>query len=110
MEKRKRRSDRTHIVYRLTNTSTGETYIGITVSTGRAYKRSLTERWKRHVSRAMYQSHDWSICRSIREWGPGAFSREIISLVRGKAQAHSIETMLIHEQRPALNSTIKSNC
>ena len=75
MEKRKRRSDRTHIVYRLTNTSTGETYIGITVSTGRAYKRSLTERWKRHVSRAMYQSHDWSICRS----NTGVGSRGLLS-------------------------------
>ena len=105
--KRKRRSDRTHVVYQLTNRVTAEIYIGITVATGRAYNRSLKERWKRHVSRATHQSHEWNLCESIRQHGEKAFSREILHLIRGKAAAHSTETSLIHSLQPALNSTIK---
>ncbi len=108
-KKRKRRSDRTHVVYQLTNTVTGEIYIGITVSTGRAYVRSLKERWKRHVSRATRQTMEWNLCNSIRQYGERAFSREILHLIRGKAAAHSMETALIHNLKPALNSTIKMN-
>jgi hypothetical protein len=108
-KKRKRRSDRTHVVYRLTNTVTGEIYIGITVATGRAYVRSLKERWKRHVSRATRQTMEWNLCNSIRQYGERAFSREIIHLIRGKAAAHSMETALIHSLKPALNSTIKTH-
>jgi len=106
--KRKRRSDRKHLVYQLTNTVTSEIYIGITVVTGRAYKHSLNERWKRHVSRAIHQSMNWNLCQSIRQHGDKAFKKEILHLIRGKAAAHSIETSLIHGLRPSLNSTIKS--
>jgi len=105
--KRKRRSDRTHLVYQLTNLFTAEVYIGITVVTGRGYQRSLNERWKRHVSRATHQSHTWNLCESIRQHGEKAFSKEILHLIRGKAPAHSVETALIHSLQPALNSTIK---
>jgi hypothetical protein len=108
-KKRKRRSDRTHVVYQLTNTVTGEIYIGITVATGRAYLGSLKERWKRHVSRATRQTMEWNLCNSIRQYGERAFSREILHLIRGKAAAHSMETALIHSLKPALNSTIKTH-
>ena len=108
-KKRKRRSDRTHVVYQLTNMVTGEIYIGITVATGRAYLGSLKERWKRHVSRATRQTMEWNLCNSIRQYGERAFSREILHLIRGKAAAHSMETALIHSLKPALNSTIKTH-
>lgn len=104
MKKRKRRSDRTHLIYRLTNQITGEFYIGITVVTGKAYNRSLKERWKRHVSRAIHEDKCWSICESIRQHGEKAFTREILQKVRGKAQAHQIETRLIQEFQPSLNT------
>tara|TARA_B110000503_G_scaffold74192_1_gene114608 strand:+ start:717 stop:1061 length:345 start_codon:yes stop_codon:yes gene_type:complete len=104
IKKRKRRSDRTHIVYQLTNETTGQIYIGITVVTGKAFKRSLTERWKRHVSRTKHESHEWPICKSIREYGEQAFTREILHTIRGKKQAHSLETLLIREFQPQLNT------
>jgi len=105
-KKRKRRSDRTHLVYQLTNTVTGEIYIGITVVTGKAYNRSLNERWKRHVSRAKHEDKCWSICESIREHGEKVFRKQILEKIRGKAQAHKRETELIHLLRPELNSTL----
>ena len=104
--KRKRRSDRTHLVYQLTNSVTGEIYIGVTVVTGKAYNRSLNERWKRHVSRAKHEDKCWSICESIREHGDKVFRKQILEKIRGKAQAHKRETELIHSLRPALNSTL----
>ena len=102
--KRKRRSDRSHIIYQLTNLNTAETYIGITVVTGRAYVKSLNERFKRHVSRAKYQNLEWKICQSIREHGPQAFKQDILVVVRGKAAAHATETALIHQIKPSLNT------
>ena len=103
-KKRKRRSDRTHLIYQLTNTATGEFYIGLTVVTGKAYNRSLTERWKRHVSRAIRENKCWKICESIREHGAEVFQRQILQKVRGKSLAHQVETKLIHSLRPQLNT------
>lgn len=103
-KKRKRRSDRSHLIYQLTNCNTSEIYIGITVVTGRAYIKSLKERFKRHVSRAMYQNLEWKICQSIREHGPQAFKLDILKVVRGKADAHTTETQLIHQIQPSLNT------
>ena len=103
-KKRKRRSDRTHLVYQLTNTITGEIYIGITVVTGKAYNRSLNERWKRHVSRAIHEDKCWSICESIREHGKEVFKKQILEKIRGKAQAHQRETELIKSLLPQLNT------
>jgi len=105
-KKRKRRSDRTHLIYQLTNEITGEIYIGVTVVTGKAYNRSLNERWKRHVSRATHETKCWSICESIRTHGDRVFRKQILEKIRGKAQAHKRETELIHLLRPSLNSTL----
>ena len=101
---RKRRSDRTHIIYRLTNTVTGEHYIGLTVAVGRAFQKSVKDRLRRHIVRAQNENHDWALCNSIRQYGPQAFSCEIYEFVRGKAAAHKRETQLIKELRPTLNT------
>tara|TARA_Y100000389_G_scaffold70189_1_gene66903 strand:+ start:1285 stop:1713 length:429 start_codon:yes stop_codon:yes gene_type:complete len=106
MQKRKRRSDRKHLIYRIDNIITGEFYIGVTVVTGRAFNKSLQSRFKRHISRAIHEDKKWSICESIRFYGSEAFKPSIIEHVRGKAEAHKRETELIHELRPQLNSTI----
>ena len=105
--KRKRRSDRNHIVYRLQNTVTGESYIGITVSGGHTQKaknKSLLVRWQKHVRRALTENKDWLLCTSIREYGAEAFTREIIEIVRGKKAAHERELELIREYSPELNT------
>jgi len=104
-KKRKRRSDRTHLIYQITNQQTGDFYIGITVVTGKAYNRSLNERWKRHVSRATYENKIWAMCEAIRTYGPQSFERKIIEKIRGKAQAHQRETELIKALNPTLNTS-----
>ena len=109
---RKKRSDRNHIIYKVTNTFTQELYIGITQCIGRAYLGSIKKRWKQHVSRANTQTHQWSLCNSIRQYGEQSFKIELVEVVRGKKPAHSREVELIHELNPSLNtaSLIKEFC
>ena len=109
---RKKRSDRNHIIYKITNQVTQEFYIGITQCLGRAYLTSIKKRFKQHVSRAFNDNLEWAICRSIREYGETAFKIEIQEVVRGKRPAHSRETQLIQEFKPSLNTTsiLTTNC
>lgn len=101
---RKRRSDRNHIIYRIDNTVTGEFYIGITVLVGNAYQKSVKSRLKKHITRAYNETHEWTICKNIREHGPKAFAVSVYEVVRGKAFAHSREVELIKTLRPQLNT------
>jgi predicted GIY-YIG superfamily endonuclease len=100
---RKKRCDRNHIIYQITNQVTGEFYIGITQCIGRAILFSIKKRFNQHVSRAITQNFDWTLCNSIRQYGADNFKIKVIEIVRGKSTAHSKEVELIHELRPQLN-------
>ena len=108
MSKRKKRSDRNHIIYQLTNTVNGEKYIGVTVVTGRAYLKSLRSRWIRHIYKATKAMAQYPISESIREYGEQAFTREILTKVRGKKNAFEMESQLINEIRPKLNTRMQT--
>lgn len=101
---RKRRSDRNHLIYKLTNLVTQDTYVGITVIPGRAVKKALDERWKRHVHRALNENRNWKLCEAIRAHGPTNFHRETLKVVRGKALAHREERVLIATLGATLNT------
>jgi len=108
MKKRKKRSDRNHIIYKLTCDITGESYIGLTVATGRAYLKSLRSRWIRHIYKANVGMADYPISIAIREYGVEKFSREILKIVRGKKNAFLVESELINELRPSLNTRMRA--
>jgi len=98
---RKRRSDRRHIIYQLTNTANSNAYIGITAG----YRlKDLKVRVNKHVRRALTEDKDWTLCREIREHGPENFVYEILEIVRGKTAAHAKERELIGELCPTLNT------
>lgn len=99
----KRRSDRNHIVYRLTCVPTGERYIGITVVRGRAIQRSVRIRWEGHVYHAVVEGRNGPLQQRIREHGPHSFTQEVICVMRGKQAAHDRERELIRELNPELN-------
>jgi hypothetical protein len=103
MMKRKTRSDRNHAIYCITNTVTGEQYIGVTVCSG-SIKQALKVRVQKHIRRALTENKDWALCRSIREHGPENFVYGLIEKVRGKAQAHVRERELTREHSPVLNT------
>jgi tRNA(Ser,Leu) C12 N-acetylase TAN1 len=102
LAKRKRRSDRNHIAYRLTAPN-GLVYVGITHVEGTPLK-SLNRRWLKHVNRAKNDGKDWALCCAIREFGSEAFRVEIIERIRGKTAAHAREVELIAELQPQLNT------
>ena len=102
IKRRKRRSDRNHIVYQI---SVGaKVYIGVTYVENASPSKSLARRWRKHVQRAMNENKDWSLCRAIRKYGPDAFEVEIVEIVRGKEAAHQYERQLIREINPSLNT------
>ena len=101
--KRKGRSDRNHVVYRLICTQTDETYYGVTVARGRAYKKSMLARWKHHVRNALVYGKETLLYDRLREVGPEAWKLEIVSVVLGKQPAHDFERSLIKEHQPELN-------
>jgi len=100
---RKRRSDRNHAVYQIVCKPTGERYIGLTVVRGRAVQKSVKIRWDGHVHHAVVEGRDNPLQRRIREFGPEAFSHELLQVVRGKQPAHDIEKGLIVNMKPELN-------
>ena len=67
MMNRKKRSDRNHVLYRVICQDTGDSYIGLTVAQGQAFVRSVKVRWQKHVSRAIREDKDWSMCQFIRD-------------------------------------------
>ena len=104
IKKRKRRNDRMHLIYLLTNTVTSETYIGMAACIDRSGKETLAARFSRHVGRALNQDKSWKLCESIRKYGREVFHAEIITFVRGKAAAHALETEMKKAGSPQLNS------
>ena len=103
MTTRRRRQDTNHAVYVITNTVTGQQYLGITVC-GPNVRRALKIRIQKHVRRALTENKDWNLCRSIREYGSQAHTYGLLEIIRGRRPAHARERELIREHNPALNS------
>jgi hypothetical protein len=100
---RKRRSDRNHIIYVITNTKTNEQYIGIT-GVNTTVKQSLYVRIRKHVQRAYSENKPWSLYENIRKHGTESFVYGVVEIVRGKTLAHQREIELIKQFCPKLNT------
>ena len=96
---RKKRNDRNYILYELRVDN--RTYIGLTVSQGRAFLRSVKVRVQKHISRAFVENKDWSLCHAIQN--AESISYSVIEVVRGRKNAYQRERELIAEYAPKLN-------
>lgn len=104
-KKRKRRSDRNHVIYVIRSTKTKQFYIGLTaVCFGGNVKRTMARRLQKHVQRALTENKDWGLSCAIRKYGSDNFMIEQMEIVRGKKLAHSRETRLIKDLDPKLNT------
>jgi hypothetical protein len=101
---RKRRCDRTHLVYVITNTITGDQYVGITVQNPGGVFKTLHRRVQKHVQRALAEDRGWALSESIRAHGAAAFTFGLIDRVRGRKPAHQREREIIREHQPRLNT------
>jgi hypothetical protein len=101
---RKKRSDRNHVLYKITCVDTGDSYIGLTVAQGQAFLRSVKIRWQKHVSRAKREDKAWKLCEFLRQYDDATWSYEVVEVVRGRKPAHQRERELIEECQPTLNT------
>lgn len=100
----KRRSDRNHIVYRLV--VNGKDYIGVTVKDTATAAKSPRRRVSKHWYRRNEQGKNgWRLYREIRKLSDRTeILAEVITIIRGKAEAHAYERELIRIEDPALNT------
>lgn len=96
---RKKRNDRNYVLYRLY--VDGSDYIGLTVSNGRAFLRSVKVRVQKHISRAKVEAKDWSLCEALRS--ADVVEYEVLEVIRGRKAAYQRERELIAEYEPSLN-------
>ena len=99
---RKKRTDRTHIIYKIMSGT--DFYIGVTAKTESTVVKSLRVRMNKHLYRSRSEDKSWALYEALRERGPGAFAYGIMAVVRGKSAAHQLERALIRELRPNLNT------
>lgn len=102
--RRKRRSDRNHIIYRLV--VNGKDYIGVTVKDTNTPLQSLRRRVGKHWYRRKEQGKNhWTLYREIANLKDRSeIEAEILEIVRGKSEAHARERELIRMYLPVLNS------
>jgi hypothetical protein len=103
--KRRVRNDRNHIVYSLRNVVTGEFYIGVSAIIGQAKKKTLTERFRRHLSRAKNENKPWALHESLRAYPDvKSWEKVVLAVVRGRKNAHQLERSFIDDHDPNLNT------
>jgi hypothetical protein len=99
---RKKRSDRNYVLYQLT--ADNETYIGLTVSQGQAFLRSVKVRVQKHLSRAKKENKNWSLYAFLSNNPDANITYEVLEVIRGRKPAYQRERELISEYQPTLNT------
>jgi hypothetical protein len=102
---RKKRIDRNHIIYELTNVINGKQYLGVTQAIGRRFNYSVLRRFQKHISRAKKEDWNWELYKDMRKYGSDVYDVCLIEVVRGKAEVHKKETELLQRYEYKLNST-----
>lgn len=105
MNSRKRRNDRNQVVYYIQDVVTLEYYIGLTVLSFKGnVRKTLHRRMQKHLQRALAENKSWGLSVALRDRGAERFVFGPVQVVRGKKEAHAVETNLINTLQPALNT------
>ena len=100
---RKKRTDRTHIIYELR--VNGASYIGVTAKTESTINKSVLARAAKHYYRAQKEAKNWALCTALRTVANKADIQVLVhETLRGKAEAHKRERELIKQFNPELNT------
>ncbi len=101
MTKRTARKDSNYVIYAATHN--GLAYIGLTRKGSVTVARAVKERWRKHISRARHEARDWVIYNYIREGNWTDWEHEVITVIRGRAEAYAYERELVKLMQPELN-------
>ena len=101
MTKRTARSDSNYIIYAASHN--GQSYIGLTRKGSTTVGKAVKERWRKHISRARHEARDWVIYNYIREGNWDGWVHEVITVIRGRAEAYAYERELVKAIQPELN-------
>ena len=105
---RKKRVDRTHIIYELR--VNGHNYIGVTAKTETTINKSVLARAAKHFYRAKKENKDWLLCRALRELNDKSEIEVLVhETLRGKAAAHKREVALRRAINPTLNTDVRGD-
>ena len=105
---RKKRVDRTHIIYELR--VNGASYIGVTAKTETTINKSVLARAAKHFYRAKKENKDWLLCKALRSLNDKSEIEVLVhETLRGKAVAHKREVELRRTLRPELNTDCRGD-
>jgi uncharacterized protein with von Willebrand factor type A (vWA) domain len=105
---RKKRVDRTHIIYELR--VNGLNYIGVTAKTETTINKSVLARAAKHFYRAKTESKNWLLCQALRTLTDKSEIEVLVhETIRGKAEAHKREVELRRTLRPSLNTDTRGD-
>jgi hypothetical protein len=105
---RKKRVDRTHIIYELR--VNGQNYIGVTAKTETTINKSVLARAAKHFYRAKTEAKEWALCVALRSLNDKSEIEVLVhETLRGKAVAHKREVELRRQLRPTLNTDTRGD-
>ena len=105
---RKKRVDRTHIIYELR--VNGDNYIGVTAKTETTINKSVLARAAKHFYRAKRENKDWALCLALRGLNDKSEIEVLVhETLRGKAVAHKREVELRRILKPTLNTDTRGD-
>ena len=105
---RKKRVDRTHIIYELR--VNGASYIGVTAKTETTINKSVLARAAKHFYRAKRENKDWLLCRALRGLNDKSEIEVLVhETLRGKSVAHKREVELRRALKPVLNTDCRGD-
>lgn len=99
--KRTARKDSNFVIYVARHN--GEEYIGLTRKGTVTVAKAVKERWRKHISRARHEARDWEIYNYIRAGNWTEWEHEVITVIRGRAEAYAYERQLVKICAPSLN-------
>ena len=101
MTKRTARKDSNYVIYAATHN--GQTYIGLTRKGKVTIVKAVRERWRKHISRARNEDRAWVLYQYIKAGAWTDWEHEVITVIRGRAEAYAYEREIVKMIEPELN-------
>ncbi len=101
MTKRTARKDSNYIIYAAIHE--GNVYVGLTRKGTTTVNKAVKERWRKHISRARNEDRQWVLYQYIKAGAWADWEHEVITVIRGRAEAYAWERAYVRQHQPTLN-------